>query len=92
FNGELEMLTRPVSPTQPLLLLLCIPFDLASNDYGQALTQNIFFFEAQRFGYFPHNQRITWRSNSGPNDGIDLLPDADEEIGGGKGISNPALK
>lgn len=53
----------------PLLLLLCLPFAFAGHDYGQALSKSILFFEAQRSGYLPHNQRVTWRANSGLNDG-----------------------
>jgi len=53
----------------PFFLLLCLPFALAGHDYGQALSKSILFFEAQRSGYLPHNQRVTWRSNSGLNDG-----------------------
>ncbi|KAK0587352.1 hypothetical protein LWI29_021406 [Acer saccharum] len=73
----MEKLTRPISLTPPLLLLICIPLVLAGHDYGQALTKSILFFEAQRSGYLPHNQRVTWRSNSGLNDGkasgVDLV-------------------
>lgn len=55
---------------KPLLLLLCLlPLAFAGHDYGQALTKSILFFEAQRSGYLPHTQRVTWRGNSGLNDG-----------------------
>ncbi|KAJ6703459.1 ENDO-14-BETA-GLUCANASE [Salix viminalis] len=61
----------------PLLLLLCLPFAFAGHDYGQALSKSLLFFEAQRSGYLPHNQRVTWRANSGLNDGkasgVDLV-------------------
>ncbi|CAN1778563.1 Endoglucanase 6 [Linum perenne] len=64
----------------PLLLLslLCsFTSVLAGHDYRQALSKSILFFEAQRSGFLPHNQRITWRSNSGLNDGkasgVDLV-------------------
>lgn len=53
----------------PLLLLLCIPFALAGHDYGQALSKSILFFEAQRSGYLPPNQRVAWRASSGLQDG-----------------------
>lgn len=60
-----------------LFLVLCFPFALAGHDYGQALSKSFLFFEAQRSGYLPHNQRVTWRSNSGLNDGkasgVDLV-------------------
>nr|ABR10607.1 endo-beta-1,4-glucanase [Mangifera indica] len=63
---------------KPLLLLLCLlPLAFAGHDYGQALTKSILFFEAQRSGYLPHTQRVTWRGNSGLNDGkasgVDLV-------------------
>ena len=51
------------------VLLLCVPFAQAGHDYGQALSKSILFFEAQRSGYLPHNQRVNWRANSGLNDG-----------------------
>ncbi|KAF2313445.1 hypothetical protein GH714_011047 [Hevea brasiliensis] len=61
----------------PLFLLLCFPFAFAGHDYGQALSKSILFFEAQRSGYLPHNQRVAWRANSGLNDGkssgVDLV-------------------
>lgn len=53
----------------PLLMLLCLPNALAAHDYGQALSKSILFYEAQRSGYLPHNQRVAWRSNSGLQDG-----------------------
>lgn len=53
----------------PLLLLLALPLALAGHDYGQALSKSILFFEAQRSGYLPHNQRVKWRANSGLLDG-----------------------
>ncbi|RDY10935.1 Endoglucanase 6, partial [Mucuna pruriens] len=60
-----------------LLLLLCPPFAFAGHDYAQALSKSILFFEAQRSGYLPHNQRISWRAHSGLQDGkasgVDLV-------------------
>ncbi|KAK6129947.1 hypothetical protein DH2020_036341 [Rehmannia glutinosa] len=50
---------------------------MAGHDYGQALTKSILFFEAQRSGYLPSNQRVQWRGNSGLSDGkisgVDLV-------------------
>ncbi|KAM1128428.1 hypothetical protein ACFX15_037707 [Malus domestica] len=72
----MEKFVRVVSMA-PLLLLLCFPFALAGHDYGQALSNSILFFEAQRSGFLPPNQRVTWRSNSGLYDGkangVDLV-------------------
>ncbi|XP_047327647.1 endoglucanase 6 [Impatiens glandulifera] len=63
-----------------LLLLFCflIPGAFAGgHDYAQALTKGVMFFEAQRSGYLPSNQRIQWRGNSGLADGkingVDLV-------------------
>ncbi|CAF2039464.1 BnaA09g12280D [Brassica napus] len=52
-----------------LLLLLCFPVAFSGHDYGQALSKSLLFFEAQRSGVLPRNQRVTWRSHSGLNDG-----------------------
>ncbi|XP_011101037.1 endoglucanase 6 [Sesamum indicum] len=64
----------------PLFLLLgfVAPIALAGgHDYGQALSKSILFFEAQRSGYLPRNQRVQWRGNSGLSDGkisgVDLV-------------------
>ncbi|XP_030500655.2 endoglucanase 6 isoform X1 [Cannabis sativa] len=59
------------------VVLLCFPVAFSGHDYGQALSKSILFFEAQRSGYLPRNQRVNWRSNSGLNDGkasgVDLV-------------------
>ncbi|XP_059641533.1 endoglucanase 6-like [Cornus florida] len=70
----MEMFVRLCS-IAPLFLLL--PLAFAGHDYGQALSKSILFFEAQRSGYLPDNQRVHWRGNSGLNDGkangVDLV-------------------
>jgi hypothetical protein len=53
----------------PLFFLLLPSFAFAGHDYGQALSKSIMFFEAQRSGVLPHNQRVSWRSHSGLQDG-----------------------
>lgn len=65
---HMEKFVRLISMA-PLLLLLCFPLALAGHDYGQALSKSILFFEAQRSGFLPNNQRVTWRANSGLYDG-----------------------
>lgn len=65
---HMESFARLIS-TVPLLLLLVLPVILAGHDYGQALSKSILFFEAQRSGYLPHTQRVTWRADSGLHDG-----------------------
>lgn len=41
----------------------------ASHNYRDALTKSILFFEGQRSGKLPSNQRISWRRDSGLSDG-----------------------
>ncbi|KAK4741240.1 hypothetical protein SAY87_024828 [Trapa incisa] len=63
----------------PLFLLVSLIPSLATagHDYGQALSKSILFFEAQRSGHLPSTQRISWRANSGLDDGkasgVDLV-------------------
>lgn len=42
-----------------------------SVDYGTALTKSLLYFEAQRSGKLPPNQRVQWRGDSALNDGKD---------------------
>uniref|UniRef100_A0A7N0RCA9 Endoglucanase n=1 Tax=Kalanchoe fedtschenkoi TaxID=63787 RepID=A0A7N0RCA9_KALFE len=52
------------------VVLILSPFMAsAGHNYGQALTKSILFFEAQRSGYLPSTQRVTWRGHSGLSDG-----------------------
>jgi len=39
-------------------------------DYRDALDKSLLFFEAQRSGKLPHDQRIKWRGDSGLADGF----------------------
>ncbi|XP_057965252.1 endoglucanase 24-like [Malania oleifera] len=43
-----------------------------THDFVDALSKSILFFEGQRSGYLPADQRMTWRENSGLDDGKDL--------------------
>ncbi|CAN6816863.1 unnamed protein product [Brassica oleracea] len=52
-----------------LLFLGLVQFAVSGHDYKQALSKSILFFEAQRSGPLPPNQRVSWRSHSGLNDG-----------------------
>ncbi|KAM7266637.1 hypothetical protein ACFE04_004534 [Oxalis oulophora] len=45
--------------------------EAASFNYGDALTKSLLYFEAQRSGKLPSNQRVPWRSDSGLKDGSD---------------------
>ncbi|KAJ9562851.1 hypothetical protein OSB04_008011 [Centaurea solstitialis] len=58
----------------PILHLLpfLLQFSLCNSSYliyGEALSKSIMFFEGQRSGFLPNDQRITWRGNSGLGDG-----------------------
>ncbi|KAJ4829019.1 hypothetical protein Tsubulata_012907 [Turnera subulata] len=44
----------------------------SSHDYGDALTKSILFFEGQRSGKLPANQRLTWRKDSALKDGYEI--------------------
>ncbi|GMN37932.1 hypothetical protein TIFTF001_007222 [Ficus carica] len=50
---------------------------MAHHNYRDALAKSIIFFEGQRSGKLPPNQRMTWRRNSGLSDGsamnVDLV-------------------
>lgn len=52
-----------------ILLLGLVQFAVSRHDYKQALSKSILFFEAQRSGHLPPNQRVSWRSHSGLYDG-----------------------
>ncbi|XP_077246202.1 glycosyl hydrolase 9B18 [Tasmannia lanceolata] len=59
------------------LLLIQLPFAKSTNhDYLDALSKCILFFEGQRSGRIPADQRLTWRANSalsdGSENGVDL--------------------
>ncbi|KAJ8542071.1 hypothetical protein K7X08_016937 [Anisodus acutangulus] len=56
--------------------LVILFVNAASLDYGTALTKSLLYFEAQRSGKLPTNQRVQWRGDSalkdGKEEGIDL--------------------
>uniref|UniRef100_H2YUQ7 Endoglucanase n=1 Tax=Ciona savignyi TaxID=51511 RepID=H2YUQ7_CIOSA len=41
-------------------------------DYNEVITMSILFYEAQRSGKLPQNNRIPWRGDSGLRDGCDV--------------------
>ncbi|XP_008795766.2 endoglucanase 3-like [Phoenix dactylifera] len=47
----------------------------AKQNYRDALSKSILFFEGQRSGRLPPNQRMTWRRNSGLSDGSTMHVD-----------------
>ncbi|KAG9455081.1 hypothetical protein H6P81_007985 [Aristolochia fimbriata] len=40
-------------------------------NYSDALSKSLLYFEAQRSGRLPYNQRVTWRDHSGLTDGLE---------------------
>ncbi|KAL5551519.1 hypothetical protein UlMin_001695 [Ulmus minor] len=66
---------------QILCLTLCstalLSYAFTAQDYSSAFEKSILFFEGQRSGKLPSNQRQTWRGNSGLSDGssnhVDLV-------------------
>ncbi|KAJ0959192.1 putative cellulase [Helianthus annuus] len=52
-----------------LVLVLTIIDASSGFDYMQALDKSLLFFEAQRSGKLPWNQRVKWRGDSGLYDG-----------------------
>ncbi|KAK6776060.1 hypothetical protein RDI58_027061 [Solanum bulbocastanum] len=50
-------------------LILFFSLGTAQLDYRDALEKSILFFEGQRSGKLPPNQRFSWRGNSGLQDG-----------------------
>ncbi|KAF6160540.1 hypothetical protein GIB67_019480 [Kingdonia uniflora] len=60
----------PPHLTLPILILISSSLLLvASHDYHDALSKCILFFEGQRSGFLPQDQRQNWRANSGLGDG-----------------------
>ncbi|XP_037460491.1 endoglucanase 22-like [Triticum dicoccoides] len=60
-----------------VLALVHLPFTTAGGgevaapfDYKKALHSSLLYFEAQRSGRLPHNQRVKWRGHSGLADGL----------------------
>ncbi|KAG9459445.1 hypothetical protein H6P81_003953 [Aristolochia fimbriata] len=48
---------------------------VANHNYRDALTKSLLFFEGQRSGKLPSNQRVKWRGDSGLSDGSDMHVD-----------------
>ncbi|XP_071907574.1 endoglucanase 11-like isoform X2 [Coffea arabica] len=50
-----------------------LPFSESSNlsRYREALSKSLLYFEAQRSGHLPYNQRVPWRHHSGLTDGLE---------------------
>ncbi|XP_021755693.1 endoglucanase 11-like [Chenopodium quinoa] len=57
-----------------LFIFAIIPFtfsEFTSKHYVDALSKSLLYFEAQRSGHLPHNQRVVWRHHSALLDGLE---------------------
>ncbi|CAH9075933.1 unnamed protein product [Cuscuta europaea] len=48
-----------------------LPSSFCLLDYKEALSKSLLYFEAQRSGKLPYNQRVSWRHHSGLTDGLE---------------------
>ncbi|XP_022969355.1 endoglucanase 11-like [Cucurbita maxima] len=74
---------RRAGPPKPLRysgkrrLLIFLTFSVLWNfaagafDYADALSKSLLYFESQRSGRLPYNQRVNWRDHSGLTDGLE---------------------
>lgn len=55
-----------------LFLLFSIFYTIRAShfDYKDALSKTLLYFEAQRSGRLPYDQRVSWRHHSGLADGL----------------------
>ncbi|KAG1327067.1 endoglucanase 11 [Cocos nucifera] len=73
---EGESASRNIKAVSSTLLLILafvwilLPAAAAKFDYKNALSKSLLYFEAQRSGRLPYNQRVTWRGHSGLTDGL----------------------
>nr|VDD04783.1 unnamed protein product [Brassica oleracea] len=58
-----------------LLSMSSMTLGAVSRHYGEALTKTLLYFEAQRSGKLPSNQRVNWRGDSALRDGSDAHVD-----------------
>src|SRR5215510_4572479 len=72
-------MTQRVPPRWTLVALLAVVASLATSslqaqpfNYGEALQKAIFFYEEQISGPKPAFSRVTWRGDSGMQDGADV--------------------
>lgn len=54
-----------------LVLILSLISASQAHNYTDALSKSLLYFEAQRSGRLPHNQRVVWRDHSGLTDGLE---------------------
>lgn len=59
-----------ITPAIMLAVLLISPEICTGHDYRDALRKSILFFEGQRSGKLPPDQRLKWRGDSALRDGF----------------------
>lgn len=94
-----KMTTAKYSVT--IFLILLISFSnlhktttaaLASHNYGEVIAKSLLFYEAQRSGKLPPNNRISYRGDSFLNDGQDQGIDLSGGYSDGKIIIHSKIK
>ncbi|CAM6008982.1 unnamed protein product [Sphagnum balticum] len=68
-HGRLVAALVVVVALLQLCMLPTICMAAVQYDYGDALMRSLLYFEGQRSGKLPTQQRVTWRENSGLSDG-----------------------
>ena len=74
---SLHGLHKPPTPSGERRFLIFLAFSLlwsfadGAFDYADALSKSLLYFESQRSGRLPYNQRVNWRDHSGLTDGLE---------------------
>ncbi|KAL4027579.1 hypothetical protein IC575_010748 [Cucumis melo] len=74
---RLEAPPKPPTPSAKRRFLIFLSFSLlwsfadGAFDYADALSKSLLYFESQRSGRLPYNQRVNWRDHSGLTDGLE---------------------
>jgi hypothetical protein len=67
------IMVKKCSVIATLFLLANLNVTIAQNfNYAEALQKSMFFYECQRSGQLPADNRVTWRANSAMGDGSDV--------------------
>ncbi|GAV61003.1 Glyco_hydro_9 domain-containing protein/CBM49 domain-containing protein [Cephalotus follicularis] len=65
-----QVMMRNLNAGVCLLLVCMLGIHATDFNYGDALDKTLMFFQAQRSGRLPLNQRVKWRGDSGLKDGF----------------------
>lgn len=69
---------RNICPTQSFC-----PLGDAEYNYDEVLRKSLLFYEAQRSGFLPSSQRVTWRGHSATDDALDAETNGRIDLEGG---------